>query len=378
MMPGDIAALARQGLQFRDELARVKAGLAADFSWYPYDSLANLLHLEKLLDAPRRDLRPLLGEGPVLDLCCGDGDLAYFLETLGCRVHAVDWPMTNRNFMRGAKALRRALRSTVEVYERDLDAQFRLPGPHYSTAFFLGALYHLKNPYFVLERLAHQARYCFLSTRVARLTPDHNVSIERYPLAYLVGPDDLNADDTNYWIFSETGLRQILARTGWQVLDFALVNPDCDSDPVHAANDQRAFCLLRSAYFESHPLILLREGWHELEEHVWRWTESRFALRVEGVGARRYAISLPFVLPEAVFSGTGPITVSASAGGVSLGSLACPAPGDYCFQAEHEGGGNTFDLVFTASAALRPDSGDTRERALIVKPEDLRSLLSLR
>lgn len=375
MMAGDNARLARQGLQFRDRLFRVKQDLAADFSWYPYDSLANLLHLERLLSGARREILPLLGEGPVLDLCCGDGDLAFFLETLGCVVHAVDWPMTNRNFMEGAKTLRRALRSAVEIHERDLDTQFRLPGPHYACAFFLGALYHLKNPYFVLERIAHQARYCFLSTRVARYTPDHRTSIEPYPLAYLVGPDELNSDDTNYWIFSDAGLRRILARTGWEIVDFQLTDPDCESDPVDPARDQRAFCLLRSTYFDTHPLILLRGGWHELEDYVWRWTESRFALRIEGALPGRWTLSLPFAFPEAVFAEAGPITVSAKAGLASLGYVTCPAPGDYRFEARFECGEPSFDLAFQASGALEPDAADTRERALIVKPDDLRALL---
>lgn len=377
MKPGDIGLLARQGLQFRDQLTQSKSSLAADFSWYPYDSLANLLHLDRLLTGERRDFLALLGDGPVLDLCCGDGDLAFFLETQGCHVHAVDWPMTNRNFMRGAKALRQALKSSVEVHERDLDSQFRLPGPHYSATFFLGALYHLKNPFFVLERIAHQTRYCFLSTRVARYTPDHKTRIESYPLAYLVGPDDLNADDTNYWIFSETGLRQILARTGWEVLDFVLANPDVDSDPVRPDKDQRAFCLLRSAYFEAHPLVLVRDGWHELEEYVWRWTESRFTLRIEGLQKRRYSISLPFVFPDAVFAEAGPITLSAKAGAQSLGYVTCPTPGDYRFEAQLLNPDEALDLVFTASGALSPEAGDNRERALIVKPDDLRSLVSL-
>ena len=376
MMAGDISSLLRQGLQFRDRLSEIKQNLAVDFSWYPYDSLANLIHMDRLLTGFRRNVAALLGGGPVLDLCCGDGDLGFFLETLGCRVHAVDWPMTNRNFLHGAKALRQELKSSVEIHERDLDAQFRLPGPHYSVTFFLGALYHLKNPYFVLERIAHQTRYCFLSTRVARFTPDHKTRIESYPVAYLVGPDDVNADNTNYWIFSESGLRQILARTGWRVLEFTLANPDCDSDPVHSHNDQRAFCLLESSYFDSHPVVLLREGWHELEDHVWRWTQERFVLRVEGLHRGRYALSLPVTLPEPVFQETGPITLSAKAGSRSLGYISCPNPGDYRLEAELDDPEPEFDLVCQASASLAAEPSDRRERALIIKPDDLRELIT--
>jgi hypothetical protein len=65
-------------------------------------------------------------------------------------------------------------------------------------------------------------------------------------VAYLVAPQECNNDCTNYWIFSEEGLRRILARTGWDVCDFTTVGNRVDSDPASPEGDERAFCLVKS------------------------------------------------------------------------------------------------------------------------------------
>ena len=93
----------------------------------------------------------------VLDLGCADGELAFFLESLGYQVTAVDHGVYNHNGMRGARALKAALGSAVELVELDLDRPFQLPGGPYDFAFFLGTLYHLRNPFHVLEELAKRA-----------------------------------------------------------------------------------------------------------------------------------------------------------------------------------------------------------------------------
>jgi len=146
------------------------------------------------------------------------------------------------------RALKESLGSDIRVHEVDLDSQFRLPDSDYGLVFFFGILYHLKNPYFVLEELAKRADYCLLSTRVARQTPDGGAHIGPYPLAYLVGETELNGDHTNYWIFSEGGLRRILRRTGWLVEAYVTLGNTVSSDPVHAEADERAFCLVKSLH----------------------------------------------------------------------------------------------------------------------------------
>ena len=59
----------------------------------------------------------------------------------------------------------------MELVELDLDRPFQLPGGPYDFTFFLGTLYHLRNPFHVLEELAKRTAFCFLSTRIARRFP---------------------------------------------------------------------------------------------------------------------------------------------------------------------------------------------------------------
>jgi tRNA (mo5U34)-methyltransferase len=361
-MPGDIAEWIERGDLFRQQLDRRKAELApADFEWYPYDSMGGLCLLDALLTGARRQLGDLLGKGPVLDLCCGDGDLSFYLESEGCQVDAVDWPVTNHNFLKGAAALREALESQVQVSAIDLDSRFTLPGTRYAAAFFFGGLYHLKNPCYVLETLARHAEHCFLSARIARWTPDHLLDLHTHPLAYLVSAEELNADWTNYWVFSEQGLRRLIERAGWEILAWATAGDQTDSDPVAAENDERAVCLLRS---RPRPQAARGEGWHEAEGSGWRWTERRFALEVAG-SAR--TVLLDAALPEFTFARTGPLTLRAWWDETSLPALRLERPGPFRFAARLPAAArNPARLVLEVDGCVPADETDRRERGLII------------
>src|SRR6516164_5044778 len=143
----DILQIAERAREFHARVKAVKARVTPrPFEWYPYDSLANVFHLNELLTGANRDFLSLIGDGTVADIGCSDGDLAFFLESLGCKVQAIDHPIANHNGMQGLKALRQALASKVEIHTVDLDSQFMLPNDHYRLVFLLGVLYHLKNP----------------------------------------------------------------------------------------------------------------------------------------------------------------------------------------------------------------------------------------
>jgi tRNA (mo5U34)-methyltransferase len=242
----DIAALKEQGLAFEQKLREVKHRLKpADF-WYPYGTLSNLIHLERLLTGDHRHVLRLIDKGPAADIGAADGDLAFFLEAHGIESHVVDYGPTNFNSLQGVRLLKNELQSSITISEVDLDAQFLLPEKYYRLVFFLGILYHLKNPYLALEQLAKSSEYCFLSTRVATHSPDYKTMIKDLPVAYLLGPTESNNDSTNYWIFSKAGLHRILSRTGWEVLDEMTVGSVGRSDPAHSDRDERYFALLRS------------------------------------------------------------------------------------------------------------------------------------
>jgi tRNA (mo5U34)-methyltransferase len=242
----DVTEIVRDAEAYREQLSRAKRELQPSTFWYPYDSLANFIHLDRLLTGANRgafnDFRNLT----IADIGAADGDTSFFFESLGNAVDIVDYGPTNFNGLRGAAELKRHFNSAVTINDVDLDAQFTLPRERYDVAIFLGILYHLKNPFFVLEALARRTERCFLSTKVAKFAKPGGLHIEPAPVAYLLNPDEANNDATNYWVFTNAGLLRLLDRTGWDVLDFMTVGNTTASDPGTAAGDERAFCYLRS------------------------------------------------------------------------------------------------------------------------------------
>lgn len=240
------SSLVRRGLRFRGRFELTKRHAApAGFAWYPYDSFANLFPLERLRREAGLALEEMAWSRPLLDLGAADGALAFLFESLGYGVHACDHAGTNVNRMEGVRRMAAALGSQVEIEDVDLDGGWT-PRREYGLALFLGTLYHLKNPFAVLERLSQHARYCFLSTRVAGWSPDRSVELGRAPVAYLLAPGECNEDSTNYWVFSSPGLLRLAERCGWRVLA-SLRTGARDSDPASAAGDERQFLLLESS-----------------------------------------------------------------------------------------------------------------------------------
>jgi tRNA (mo5U34)-methyltransferase len=257
----EIGEIKRKADEFKHVLDAKKKGIApADFPWYPYNSIFVPAVLKQLLTGKNRFLLDLIGDQPTADIGCADGEFAFFLETLGCRVHAIDNPPTNCNGMQGVKLLKSALTSSVVIHEIDLDSHFSLPEEHFNLIFFMGILYHLKNPFYALETLAQSTRYCVISTRITKfgvrdakfdnlsgkVRRDKRANLKDIPLAYLVDDYETNNDPTNYWIFTEAGLRRILRRTGWEICDYTTWGNTANSDPASAEGDQRAACLVKS------------------------------------------------------------------------------------------------------------------------------------
>ncbi len=213
--------------------------------WYPYSTLHNVAVLEKLSTTAGLNLLELCrgAYGKVADIGAADGDLAFFLERQGLSVDVIDNEYTSFNRLEGARTVKGALNSSVAIRSVDLDSQFSLTGQKYDAIFFLGTLYHLKNPFFLMESLAQLTKYCFVSTRIAKQTADGQ-SLSPYPVAYLLGPQECNNDDTNFWIFSEQGLKRLIDRTGWNLLSYVTIGDTANSTPADPKRDERAFCLL--------------------------------------------------------------------------------------------------------------------------------------
>ena len=351
----EIRELAEVGHEFHTALLARKARLPHDgFEWYPYDSFGTLSILDGVFTGRERWLRSLIGREPVMDIGCGDGDMSFLLESLGARVYALDHAPTNYNHMQGVKALKSALQSSVRISSADLDARFDLPLRHCGLALLLGVLYHLKNPFGVLECLAARARYCLLTTAITAYSTDQHTTLAHLPLAFLTGREGLRGDETNYWIFTEAALRNLVDRSGWEICAWKIVD-DARSILWGTQRDQRAICLLRS---RSHPPAersQLLAGWHKVENNAWRWTERRFSIWL----AAPAKVRLRCTVPDSIQC---PIVLS---GGGATKMF--PVPGDYDFALSAGRG----VLEFEIDRAQAPVAQDQRERGIVVHAVEL-------
>ncbi len=233
--------------QYEKLLWEIKLAHRPESFWYPYGTLRNIPVLEQLLATVELDLLQLCrgSHRKIADIGAADADLAFFMEKMGFSVDVIENRLTNFNLLEGARIMKEALKSSVIIREADLDSQLPLSSEKYDAIFFLGILYHLKNPFFILEKLARMTKYCFLSTRIASQTADGR-PLSAYPLAYLLDPNECNNDNTNFWIFSDQGLKRLIKRTGWSLLCYGTVGNTTNSTPADLDRDQRAFCVLRS------------------------------------------------------------------------------------------------------------------------------------
>ncbi len=342
--------------------------MVPDYGWYPYESLSALETVATLLDPAFEEVAEALASGPIADIGCGDGDLALLSAHLGAQVDAVDHLESNFNQMRGIAVLRNALNLPVDVHDIDLDGRFRLPRSDYRFAFFLGTLYHLKNPYYVLESLASHADWCILSTRIARVTP-RGACIEEEPVGYLLGAREANNDPTNYWIFSAAGLLRLLERAGWTVFGQERVGSVLESDPVRPEADERMFVLLKSR--PRFPELLVRPsyGWFETESDAWRWTAKRFGLEVvPPVAAAPREFALRMEIPAPLLEGNNQVRVSCTIEGDPAGAVTCTKPETLEFRGQFPVSVPTglILLDFLVKSSYSPSGGDLRDLGVIV------------
>ena len=316
--------------------------------WYAYDSLANFTQLKRLFDEAGLDSDTMLSGSAVLDVGCADGDFAFALESLGARVTAVDHPRSSQNGMKGVRALKSALGSSLELLEMDIDRSFDLEQRQFDFAFILGVLYHVKNPFYVLETVARHTRYCAVSTRIARYFPQQ---LTDSPIAYLLSEDELNADNSNFWIFSPAGFSRLLERSHWRVLASFSVGDSVNSRPDTIEHDERIFCLLESTYGMRH--IELLDGWHSPEDSGWRWVSSRFSLTAPRSGK----LSIELFVPDAIIERFGSITLLSE-----RGRMRYTQPGLHRFETELAEG----HTILHTDAALPASANDPRELALII------------
>lgn len=358
---GHMRDLLARGQDFFRVLDQARSSARPDFEWYRYHSLSNLAHIDGLLGNRHDYLLDASIQKGLLDVGCADGDLSFFFESLGAEVTAIDHPTPNHNGMRGVRKLKELLGSKVDIREVDLDSQFAVPERRFGLTLFLGALYHLKNPFYILETLAKCSEYCILSTRIARRFPHLGRVPEAATVAYLLDAEELNADNSNFWIFSDAGLKLLLRRTRWTICEYQTLGDTADSDASSLDRDERAFCLLRSRYGLSN--VELVSGFHEIERGGWRWTKREFAIRVVPTPSK---MTMKVFLPPELLKKVGSVRMEIDAGGNQLPPAVFDQAGVQSLTRSTAGLADGATITFRLDRGLDPDGQDPRERGIIV------------
>lgn len=96
------------------------------------------------------------------------------------------------------------------------------------------------------------------------------------------------------------------------------------------------------------------------DHHRWAFLHPELRFRIKEAGYSTFAAE--FAIPDATFRTTGPVTVSASMNGVSLGSIRCDHAGDYRMEkpvpAESLKPGSEVHVTFEANPRwVSPDDG---------------------
>ncbi len=368
--PKDPESFLRSGQEFWTKIQDEKRKLALPgLDWYPFETLSCLPTVAELISRDFDDFAGDIAGRPVADIGCGDGDFGMLLAHWGAHVDAVDHVPNNFNRMQGVAALAHKLGLPVQAHDIDLDHAMNASRQVYGLALFLGTLYHLKNPYGLLERLAYQTRWCILSTRIAQVTPSRGVSIETEPVAYLVDGREVANDATNYWIFTSPGLLRILQRTRWAIVATKRVGCTADSDPINSDRDERMFVLLKSRVHFPDLHVRLIGGWHPVEQSFY-WTAKHFSIEVVlPLETPLSGFSLAVVVPPATVVSGGTVLLSCRIRDQVVGTTEYRAGGSFEFVgtlppfALHE---PVLRLDFAVESDFSPPPGDCRELGICV------------
>jgi tRNA (mo5U34)-methyltransferase len=163
-----------------------------------------------------------LGGRSVLDVGAWDGFFSFEAERRGAaRVVAVDgpawrepaWGPGGYGTKAGFELARRALRSSVEDRELDLEDISPETLGRFDVVLFLGVLYHLKHPWPVLERVASVCDGLLIVETHADLLDLRRPAMALYPGAEIAG------DASNWWGPNVAALTAMLREEGFARVD---------------------------------------------------------------------------------------------------------------------------------------------------------------
>lgn len=117
----------------------------------------------------------------------------------------------------------------------------------------------------------------------------------------------------------------------------------------------------------------LLSGFHSLEQRAWRWTEKRFTVVLQppaAVAGHQTALTVRFTAPAVVIDQLGPVTLTASVDGETIGAqtfdkadegltFSLPVPEELL-------GSEPVEVVIEVDKAIPPSDLDGRELSVIV------------
>jgi hypothetical protein len=145
-------------------------------------------------------------------------------------------------------------------------------------------------------------------------------------------------------------------------------------EPVEATPGSEPPVLPLSVVHVADPRVAgqLVEGFHQLEGNAWRWTEQRFAVRLEPpppVPFHDAALELIFTVPEVTIAALGSVTVSAALDGAALGSMTVSEPEENivftCDVPPELIGTKPLLAEFSLDDAMPPNQQDGRELGVV-------------
>ena len=114
----------------------------------------------------------------------------------------------------------------------------------------------------------------------------------------------------------------------------------------------------------------LLQGWHEIEQGSWRWTQRQFSVGLKAPTPGKPAmLELKFTLPDALMERLRSVTLMAVVNGNSLPPTTYNSAGDQVYSQKVPGsvlGGELVRIDFQLDKALAPGEVDQRELGVIV------------
>ncbi len=118
--------------------------------------------------------------------------------------------------------------------------------------------------------------------------------------------------------------------------------------------------------------LQLVKGFHDIEEHSWRWTMGRFSLIFrppDGAPQKRTILTVRGNIPEAVLNKVGAVTLTALLGQDPLGSITLSKPGAFVLEAPVPSAAlrsETVTFDFVLDKFCPPGTLDPRELGVIL------------